>query len=68
VIWATGYRRRRPWLHAAPVGEDGELLHTRGVTPQPGLYALGLRFQHRRSSHQIGGVGADAAYLASRIA
>jgi putative flavoprotein involved in K+ transport len=54
VLWATGYRGR-------------DLAHRRGVTPVPGLYALGLRFQHRRSSHLIGGVGHDAEYLAGRI-
>jgi hypothetical protein len=34
------------------------------VTPVPGLYALGLRFQHKRKSHFIGGVGEDARFLA----
>jgi putative flavoprotein involved in K+ transport len=54
VLWATGYQGR-------------ELAHRRGVTLVPGLYVLGLRFQHRRSSHLIGGVGHDAQYLAGRI-
>jgi putative flavoprotein involved in K+ transport len=68
VLWATGYRREFPWLRASATGPHGELLHRRGVTPVAGLYALGLRGLHRRSSHQIAGVGADAAYLAARIA
>ncbi len=67
LLWATGYRRAYPWLRVPVVGPDGELVHRRGVTPVPGLYALGLRFQHRRSSHLIGGVGRDAEYLAGRI-
>jgi putative flavoprotein involved in K+ transport len=67
VIWATGYRRAYPWLHVPAVGPDGELVHRRGVTPVPGLYALGLRWQHRRSSHMIAGVGRDAAFLAERL-
>jgi putative flavoprotein involved in K+ transport len=67
VLWATGYRQAYPWLKLPVVGQDGELVHRRGVTAVPGLYALGLRFQHRRSSHFIGGVGDDAAYLAARI-
>jgi hypothetical protein len=37
------------------------------VTPVPGLYALGLRFQHKRKSHFIGGVGEDASFLAGCI-
>jgi len=66
VIWATGYRRSYPWL-SVPVLGDGEIQHIRGVTEVPGLYALGLRFQHRRSSHVIAGVGEDARFLAQQI-
>ena len=40
----------------------------RGVTAAPGLYVLGLRFQYRRDSNFIGGVGRDAAYVARKIA
>jgi putative flavoprotein involved in K+ transport len=68
VIWATGYRREYPWLQVPVLDPDGEIVHQRGATAVPGLYALGLRFQYRRSSHFIGGVGADAAFLADRIA
>lgn len=67
ILWATGFARRCDWLPAAAVGPDGELVHRRGVTPVRGLLALGLPFQHRRTSHMIGGVGADAAHLARRI-
>jgi putative flavoprotein involved in K+ transport len=57
VVWATGFR-----------SQLREFTHRRGVTTTPGLYVLGARWQHRMTSHQIGGVGADAAYLAGRIA
>jgi putative flavoprotein involved in K+ transport len=67
VIWATGYRRGYPWLDAPALGADGELVHRRGQTVVPGLHVLGLRFQHRRSSHLIGGVGTDARLLADRL-
>jgi putative flavoprotein involved in K+ transport len=33
-----------------------------------GLYVLGQRFQHRRSSNFIGGVGRDAEDVAAHIA
>lgn len=68
IVWATGYRREYPWLHVPVLGPDGEIAHRRGVTATPGVYALGLRFQHRRDSHFVGGVGRDAADLAQRIA
>jgi putative flavoprotein involved in K+ transport len=34
----------------------------------PGLYVLGLRFQHRRNSNFIDGVGRDARFVADHIA
>jgi putative flavoprotein involved in K+ transport len=68
VLWATGYRRAYPWLDVpGMLGADGEIRHKRGVTPAPGLYVLGLRFQHRRQSHFIGGIGEEACFLTARI-
>ena len=60
VVWATGYRRTYPWLHVPVLDRHGEILHRRGVTPVPGLYVLGQRFQHRRDSNFIDGVRHDA--------
>jgi len=68
VIWATGYRRDYRWLHLPVLDGGGELEHRRGITPVPGLYALGLKFQHRKSSHQISGVSRDAWFIATHIA
>jgi putative flavoprotein involved in K+ transport len=69
VIWATGYGRNYRWLDVPEArSRDGEVLQRRGRTPVPGLFILGLRFQHRRSSHFIGGVGRDAADIAAAIA
>jgi putative flavoprotein involved in K+ transport len=68
VVWATGYRRRYPWLRIAGVLDSGgEIVQRNGVTPAHGLYVLGLAFQYRRSSHYIGGVGRDAETVARRI-
>jgi putative flavoprotein involved in K+ transport len=67
ILWATGYRRSYPWLEVPVLGPDGELEHREGATAAPGLYALGLRFQRTRSSHVLGGVGADADAIAAAI-
>src|SRR5262249_11266878 len=67
VIWATGYRRTYPWLHLPVLDSTGEIEHRYGVTAVPGLYVLGLRFQRRRASHFIGGIGADAAFLTEHM-
>jgi putative flavoprotein involved in K+ transport len=68
VLWATGHRRSYPWLRLPGVlDQHGEIRQHRGRTPMPGLYMLGQRFQHRRSSHLIGGVGRDAAAVVEHI-
>jgi putative flavoprotein involved in K+ transport len=67
VVWATGFGRSHPWLRVPGIAAESGIAHRRGLTPVRGLYALGLRRQHRRSSHMIGGVGRDAEYIASRI-
>jgi len=68
VVWATGHRRSYPWLRLPVLDRHGEIRQRRGRTPVPGLYVLGQRFQHRRNSSFIGGVGRDAEYVADHIA
>jgi len=68
VLWATGYRRSYSWLRVPVVDAQGELRHDGGVTPAPGLYALGLPFMRRRKSNFIDGVGDDARDLTAHIA
>jgi putative flavoprotein involved in K+ transport len=67
VLWATGYRREYPWLQVPVLDARGEIKHDGGVTPEPGLYALGLHFMRRRNSAFLDGVGRDAAELAEHI-
>jgi putative flavoprotein involved in K+ transport len=68
VVWATGHRRDYRWLHVPVLDRSGELVHTYGATPVPGLYAVGLRWQTRRSSHFIDGVRHDARMVAGAVA
>jgi len=67
VIWATGYRPDYSWIGIPGVTHDGQVVHRRGVTEVPGLYVLGLSWQHTRGSALLGFVHEDAAYLAGRI-
>lgn len=67
VVWATGFRRSYPWVHPSALDERGELLHKGGVSVVPGLYALGLNFQRRRSSSFLVGVADDAAELSRHL-
>jgi putative flavoprotein involved in K+ transport len=68
VVWATGYRSDHAWINIPKVVEDGRVAHRRGVTDVPGLYFLGLSWQHTRGSALLGFVNDDAAYLADQIA
>jgi putative flavoprotein involved in K+ transport len=68
VVWATGYRPGYSWVDVDGVLADGRPQHDRGVTPAPGLYVLGLPWQHSRGSALLGFVRHDAAHLADQIA
>ncbi|HEX7255132.1 MAG TPA: NAD(P)/FAD-dependent oxidoreductase [Gaiellaceae bacterium] len=68
VIWATGYRPDYSWIDLPVFDEDGRLRHRRGVTDVPGLYFLGLTWQHTRGSALIGWVKDDAEFIAEQIA
>jgi putative flavoprotein involved in K+ transport len=67
VIWATGYRPDYSWIELPVFDEVGRLRHRRGVTDVPGLYFLGLTWQHTRGSALIGWVKDDAEFIAERI-
>jgi putative flavoprotein involved in K+ transport len=68
VIWATGFRLDHSFVQLPVFDTDGRLQHRRGVTSAPGLYFLGLPWQHTRGSALLGWVKDDAAYIADRIA
>jgi putative flavoprotein involved in K+ transport len=67
VIWATGFRLDHSWIHVPIFDERGGVTHQRGVTESPGLYFLGLPWQHTRGSALLGFVKDDAEYLAAQI-
>ena len=68
VIWATGYRPDYSWIKLPIFDEHGRLRHRRGVTDVPGLYFLGLTWQHTRGSALIGFVKDDAEFITQQIA
>ena len=69
VVWATGFTADHSWIDIQEAKDDqGHIVHQRGVTPSPGLYMLGLTWQHTRGSALLGWVGNDAAFLAGQIA
>jgi putative flavoprotein involved in K+ transport len=68
VIWATGFRTDHSWIDAPVFDQAGRLEHERGVTASPGLYFLGLSWQHTRGSALLGWVKDDATYIAEKVA
>jgi putative flavoprotein involved in K+ transport len=68
VIWATGFAVDHSFVHVPVFDDAARLMHHRGVTAAPGLYFLGLTWQHTRGSALLGWVKDDARFLAQRIA
>jgi putative flavoprotein involved in K+ transport len=67
IIWATGYRFDFSWVKLPIFDEYGYPVQQRGVTPQPGVYFLGLPWLHTIQSGLLAGVGEDAAHVAEHI-
>jgi putative flavoprotein involved in K+ transport len=67
VIWATGFELDHSWIDVPIFDENGRVVHRRGVTESPGLYFLGLTWQHSRGSALLGWVKDDAEYIAQQI-
>ena len=68
VIWATGFGLDHSWINLPLATEHNQPHHRRGVTDTPGLYFLGLPWQHTRGSALLGWVKDDAEHLAQHIA
>jgi putative flavoprotein involved in K+ transport len=67
VIWATGFSNDYSWIDIPEVFDGGYVEHQRGVTKAPGLYFIGLPWQHTRGSALLGFVQHDASWLAQRL-
>jgi putative flavoprotein involved in K+ transport len=67
VLFATGSRPHHPWLRVPVNAADGSIVQDRGVTPAPGLYVVGQRFQHRRDSSFLDGARHDAAAVVGHL-
>lgn len=69
VIWATGYRDDSGWVHIPQAADErGTFQQSRGLSPIPGLYFVGRRWQTTQGSALLLGVGADAAFIAHEAA
>lgn len=67
VLVAAGYRPDYPWLRLPITAADGTIRQHRGITPAPGVYVVGQRFQHRRDSGFIDGARRDARSVVDHL-
>lgn len=67
IIWATGYVQDYSWLQVDAFDDRGRPIHQRGVSPQQGIFFLGLPWQSRRGSSFIWGVWHDAKHISEQI-
>ncbi len=68
VIWATGFTLDHSFVELPVFDDDGAVQHRRGVTTVPGVYFLGLPWQHTRGSALLGWVKDDVQHIARAIA
>jgi putative flavoprotein involved in K+ transport len=68
IVWATGFRPDYSWLDVPVLDRRGRLRHEGGITPAPGLYAMGLPFMRRRKSGFLFGAGDDARDIVAHLA
>jgi putative flavoprotein involved in K+ transport len=67
VLWTTGYRMVYGWVDAPIFDELGYPRHRRGVTDVPGLYFVGLLWQHTLVSASLVGIALDVAHVARQM-
>ncbi len=68
IIWCTGFKNNFNWIKLNIFNENGFPIHTRGIiNKEPGIYFLGLHFQHTISSSLLGGVKKDAEFIINFI-
>jgi putative flavoprotein involved in K+ transport len=67
IIWCIGFTPDFSWLDAPVFNGRGYPAHTRGITPQAGLYFIGLPWLHTWGSGRFSGVARDAAHVVDAI-
>jgi putative flavoprotein involved in K+ transport len=67
VVWATGFRPDYSWIGIDGVWDGRQVVHQRGRTQTPGLWFIGLPWQHTRGSALLGFVKDDAAWVTAQL-
>ncbi|NOL48534.1 flavin-containing monooxygenase [Pelistega europaea] len=67
VIWASGFSYDYSWLQVDAFDERGLPIHKQGISPERGVYFVGLPYLTGRGSSFIWGVWHDAKHIAEHI-
>lgn len=67
LVWATGFRPDHAWLDMPVFDRRGQIRHTSGVCPVPGLFVLGLPILRQRRSQHISGAASDTSALSKHL-
>jgi putative flavoprotein involved in K+ transport len=67
VLWTTGYRLDYGWIDLPIFDEAGYPNQNRGVAEVPGLYFVGLLWQHTQVSATLLGGSLEAAHIAGAM-
>jgi putative flavoprotein involved in K+ transport len=67
IVWAAGFSVDYSFLRFPVFDEDGYPIQARGVSNYPGLYFMGVHYQHKNKSDLFYGVGEDAEYVAAAV-
>ncbi|MEM1060966.1 MAG: MSMEG_0569 family flavin-dependent oxidoreductase [Planctomycetota bacterium] len=67
VVWCLGFKPNFGWAAPDILDAAGYPKHHRGVSETPGLYFLGLPWQHTWGSARFSGVARDAEYVVEHV-
>ena len=68
IVWATGFKNDYSWIKLPVLDKQGRPKQTRGKAEEEnGLYFVGMKFMYRADSSNMGGVGRDALWIATKI-
>ncbi len=67
IVWCIGFRPDFSWVDAPVFNGRGNPSHDRGITPQQGLYFLGLPWLYTWGSGRFSGIARDALFIADNI-
>lgn len=67
VVWCTGFDPGFDWIDLPVFDDKGEVVQRRGVTDEPGLYFVGLKFLYSVLSDTLKEIGRDSGYVVDHL-